>query len=461
MGTFLYLSANCAQASASSTPLLTKREGTISSKAKVFAIDKIMQHKGPNATVSPDRESKCQFAALHENCFLLSDDGHHLIAPDAGDARQILVEDLRTGSWFRLGENPGAVYTLFFDRDSRTLLAGDYEGHLVEYQLDLQKGNGWAVKKHGNLGIGRIYSSSGVRGFVFFGGTDYKVRVFDLSTKEVLSGRIKTAIKNIRSLRICVVDQSRVYLATLGYNPKYSRTRSDLYDLGGLLGEVSIQGRLGNDHRLLLTQRKPDTIRTQSKSSETLEEKLARLERQLAQKTLEHDSVLARNKELERENKELKEEKAKDKNAVQALTQMNNGLIATVFKLKKEKKNYKVTLNRMKSNEAKLREQKKTLEARIKRLVPKLRILHTKWKREESGSPGEGSLMHLPNPAEVIRDLKISLGVMADDLRKMKDNLINTFEENISLKRKIQIKKDKIKKIRHQLKITRAANTEG
>ena len=439
---------------------MTKREGTISSKAKVFAVDKIMQQKGPNATISPDRKSKCQFAALHENCFFLSDDGHHLIAPDAGDARQILVEDLRTGSWFRLGENPGAVYTLFFDRDSRTLLAGDYEGHLVEYQLDLQKGNGWAVKKHGNLGIGRIYSSAGERGSVFFGGTDHKVRVFDLSTKEVLRGNIETAPKNIRSLQVCKVDQSRVYLATVGDNPKYCSERSDLHDLGGFLGKVTIPSGLDNDHQLPLPQPKIKTP-NQKKTPKTLKDTLAPPERQSTQKTLEHDSLLARIKELEEKNKKLEEKEALYQEIVSAVVQANEGLIATVSKLKKEKKKYEVTFNRMKSNEAELRKQKKTLEARIKRLGPKMMIFHKKWKREESGNPGKGNLVNLPRSADEIRDLEKKLDVMANKCNNMRKIQKYTLGENIRCVKEIEAKDKMIKWLMQQLNITRAANREG
>ena len=186
-----------------------------------------------NATVSPDRESKCLFGVLYENNFVLSDDGRHVIGPDASDTRRILVEDLSTGASFGFGENQGDIHTLFFDQDSRTLLAGDADGHLVEYDLDLQKMEGRTTKRHGDLGIRVIYSSFGSMGLVFFGGSEYKVRVYDLARKKMLPGSIYTAIESIHSLQVCVVDKSRVYLVAGGINPKYSSTRSDLYDLSG------------------------------------------------------------------------------------------------------------------------------------------------------------------------------------------------------------------------------------
>ena len=132
-----------------------------------------------NTTVSLDRESKCLFGVEYQNNFILSDDGRYVIGPDAGDGRRILVEDLSTGSWFGFGENEHAIQTLCFDQDSRTLLAGDYDGHLVEYDLDLQKGNVWGTKKHGDLGIGMISSSLSSMGHVFIGGDLNSVRVYD------------------------------------------------------------------------------------------------------------------------------------------------------------------------------------------------------------------------------------------------------------------------------------------
>ena len=174
-----------------------------------------MQQKLTNPTLSPDRESKNHFGVEFPNNFVLSHDGHHVIAPDATDTSRILVEDLRNGLSVRFGENKSVIHTVFFDQDSRTLLVGDEAGHLLEYDLDLQKKkkkeartSTSTIKDHKHLGIDVIQSCWGSTGFVFFGGSEYKVRVYDLSTRKMLPGEIDTAIGNIYSLRVCVVEES-------------------------------------------------------------------------------------------------------------------------------------------------------------------------------------------------------------------------------------------------------------
>ena len=200
-----------------------------------------------NATVSRDRETQGKFGVMYENSLVLSGDGEHLIAPEGRDMSRILVENLTSGASFQFGENEYPIQTLFFDEDSGTLLAGDWKGCLVEYHLDLLKGEGRTVKKHGHLGIGSICSSSVDRGLVFFGGHKSKARVYSASAKEVLPGDFDTAIEYAYSLQVCVVDESRVWLAVVGLKADYSGVKSDLYDLGGLLGMMTLPGALGDN----------------------------------------------------------------------------------------------------------------------------------------------------------------------------------------------------------------------
>lgn len=233
-----------------------------------------MQQKGYNSIVSPDRESKGQFGVVLENSFVLSDDGRYVIALDASDTKRILVEDLASGSTFGFGENEGAIATLCFDKDSRTLLAGDFQECLVEYDLDLRKGQGQMIKKHGYLGMGWVFSSFASMGLVFFGGNRNKVRVYDLSSKRMLPVLIDTAIGSIFSLQVCVVAESRVYLGVVGSTTNYSSAKSDLYDFTGLLGKAFIPSEVANDHhRLSCTD--TDRVKTQALHIEKLEKRVS------------------------------------------------------------------------------------------------------------------------------------------------------------------------------------------
>ena len=215
-----------------------------------------------NKTVSPDRETKSLFGVQYETSFVLSDDGRHVIAPDASDGSRILVEDLSSGSCFGFGGNERAILTVFLDEDTQTLLAGDAEGHLIEYDLDLHKGEGRLAKRYGDLGVGQVWASSGGTALVFFGGETGKVIVYDSAIRKVLPGVIDTAIGSIFSLQVCVVDESRVYIAVAGENYKYSSAESDLYELSDLLGEVSLPGEVVNEN-LRVSCTDIDRVKTQ------------------------------------------------------------------------------------------------------------------------------------------------------------------------------------------------------
>ena len=240
---------------------MTKSTAFSPSKAKAFALDKIMR-QASNTTVSPDRETKSLFGVQYETSFAFSDDGRHVIAPDASDGSRILVEDLSSGSGFGFGGNQRSILTVFFVEDTRTLLVGDADGYLTEYDLDLHKGEGRLAKRHGDLGVGQVWASSGGTAFVFFGGQFGKVIVYDLAVRKVLPGVIDTAIGSIFSLQVRVVDESRVYIAVAGENNKYSSTESDLYELSGLLGEVSLPDEVVNEN-LRVSCTDTDQVKTQ------------------------------------------------------------------------------------------------------------------------------------------------------------------------------------------------------
>ena len=67
--------------------------------------------------------------------------------------------------------------------------------------------------------------------FVFFGGTESKIRVLDMLTSKLLPGQLKPSVKDIYSLQACVKSQYEIYLAVSESDLDYSDDKTDLFDL--------------------------------------------------------------------------------------------------------------------------------------------------------------------------------------------------------------------------------------
>ena len=120
--------------------------------------------------VSPFYTPSSQFGVQFENNFVFTDDGRHLIGVDAGDSTRLRVEDITTGSSLGFGKHGDVIFTLIFDQDSGTLLAGDYNNRLIQYDLDLVNKKFRQVRDFGDIRVGWVYSSFRFMQYVFFGG---------------------------------------------------------------------------------------------------------------------------------------------------------------------------------------------------------------------------------------------------------------------------------------------------
>ena len=126
------------------------------------------------------------------------------------------------------------ITTLVYDEDTGFLYTGDRYGYLCKYKMDIISKVCQRVRNYGNIGIDGIYSSHRFLHFIFFGGNFGRIRVLDLSTGELLPGRLETAIKCIYSLQVCVKSHKEIYLAVFGGLPEYSGDKTDLFDMSEL-----------------------------------------------------------------------------------------------------------------------------------------------------------------------------------------------------------------------------------
>ena len=127
---------------------------------------------------------------------------------------------------------------------------------------------------------------------MFFGGNKKKVKVVNVSSKEIIPEHIDTAIGQIHSLRVCQTGK-KVYLAIAGKNSDFSDNTSDLIDLKGFLENISISYKFFPESYLDQAKK---TIKSQAKIISRLTENCERLENRLKKLS---------NKEIEIKRKEL------------------------------------------------------------------------------------------------------------------------------------------------------------
>ena len=367
-----------------------------------------------NKKVSPFYSSITRFGVELENNFVFSTDAKHLIGVDGTDSTRIIVEDISTGSSFSFGRHSHVVSTLVFDDDSSTLLAGDCDGIMIQYNLDLAKKKCVQVKSFGDLEIGWVLSSFRLKGFVFFGGYRNRIRALDLSSNTMLPGHVETAVAWVHSLQVCVVNASRVYLAMVGFNTEYSSSKSDLYDIGELLKNRSLPKKLVQSSKDLFVsefefdQRPRQVVSFQSKKTISVDEhqlkrllkdkvsvfkkKTKKLEKKLTKKSKKYDALLLENKKLKDQIKQLKTDNASDKETISTILRANEDLNKKLNQLESEKRQYtQLQLSGLKENEllrSTLLQQKRKSDAKISRLNIKLSLLNSLRKTQAVSPKG-------------------------------------------------------------------------
>ena len=227
----------------------------------------------PNTKVPPSHTSSSQFGIADQYQFVMLDDGRHFIGVDGTDSTSLLVEDTTTGSSFKFGSRSKSINTITFDKDSSTLLVSHEDQHVTQYNLDIPKKQLIKVKEYPNLGIGRITCCFRFLHLAFFGGDESEVIVLDLSRKEVLKEKIKTATTCIFSIEVCLVDKSRIILAAIGCKSNYILNKSDLLDITEFFKGVELPSRLFDD-AIITSVSKCGTYQTQKLEIENLKKQL-------------------------------------------------------------------------------------------------------------------------------------------------------------------------------------------
>ena len=189
-------------------------------------------HTQSGNTVNFQNESKQKFIAGLENNFLVLPDGKTVVGSDASDEKRIMMEDIETNQVSCIGEHRSQIYTLLYDQKTRSLLVGDYSGHVIQYQKNKDSNFFTKVKDYGDLGIGFVQSSCLFGDLGIFGGYNKSsIAVICISEQKLVKGKIETAFKNVDSLQVCEVSESKVLLSVGGRNPSYYGNKTDVYEI--------------------------------------------------------------------------------------------------------------------------------------------------------------------------------------------------------------------------------------
>ena len=216
---------------------LSKRFAQNPSQIKTFSIDSIMEHN-QDTPIEPIYTSSSKFGVEFENQFVVLDDAKHIIGIDASDPKNLILEDVENEKGDKFGWRDSSCYfitNLIYDEDTGSLYTGDDDGHLLQFKVHTANKTCERVKDFGDIGIDRIFSSHRFMHFVFFGGSNSKIKILDLSRGELLLGHVETSIKYICSLQVCMKSNKQIYLTVSGASFNYSGDKTDLFDLTDLL----------------------------------------------------------------------------------------------------------------------------------------------------------------------------------------------------------------------------------
>ena len=202
--------------------------------ARSYSVEAIIE-AAPGSTVSLRHESKQEFWNYNENNFLVMPDGKTIVGRDGEDLKKLVAEDITTNNATQIGTLISSIQTVLYDPETRSLFAGDYYGHLHQYQYEHQKSKDTQsfslVKDYGDIGLGELLSSEVVGDVAIFGGSMYCFCAVELRKMQLVKGTFKTAFQSIDSLQACKVSKSRTLLSVGGSYPSYSESTSDILEI--------------------------------------------------------------------------------------------------------------------------------------------------------------------------------------------------------------------------------------
>lgn len=144
-------------------------------------------------------------------------------------------------SSFGFGNHSQRIRSIVINEDLQTLVVGDFSGTVIQYDLCNGRSSLKVIRHYGNIGIGRILSSTRINNFVIFGGDSFCFRVIDTAKRMMVTSSIRTSVECITSLTICRKSNEDVFLCVVGSFP-VAGDDPDVFKISGFEQKSSTQG---------------------------------------------------------------------------------------------------------------------------------------------------------------------------------------------------------------------------
>jgi hypothetical protein len=206
----------------------------------------------PGSSVTHVHESQKLYYVGCGNQFLVFPDGKTIIGVEDQDSYKLFMEDITRNdntAYRQIAEHENTIFTVLYNPVSKTLIGGDKDGRVVQYEEGANKETWTMVKDYGDLGIGWIISMDQIGDILIFGGYEsYSIKALDIGNKKLLPGTLKTATRNVFCLRFCELPEKKVFLSVCGEYPNYSNEKTDIYDATELARRFNFdfQGMVGD-----------------------------------------------------------------------------------------------------------------------------------------------------------------------------------------------------------------------
>ena len=150
-----------------------------SSQIKSFSIESIITFDLDTAVKSIN-QSKLFFFSMHENNFLILPDSNTIVGAFGFNSNNLVSEDIITNKATWIATFSRRIYTVLYDPKTRSLFAGDHNGHLRQFQRSTDSFT--LTKNYGNLRISHLVSSTLAGDLAIFGGYNFWFRAVKVSS---------------------------------------------------------------------------------------------------------------------------------------------------------------------------------------------------------------------------------------------------------------------------------------